>query len=65
MMALLLGKCPQPKGLKKNVDQAIGGFVGVILGAVITAGIAAGVNYLLVGLIVIKTHISCEFGSNA
>jgi hypothetical protein len=27
----------------KNVDQAIVGFVGVVLGAVITAGIAAGV----------------------
>jgi hypothetical protein len=32
----------------KNVDQAIVGFVGVLLGAVITAGIAAGTNYLLV-----------------
>jgi hypothetical protein len=32
----------------KNVDQAIIGFVGVVLGAVITAGIAAGANYLLV-----------------
>src|ERR1019366_5939541 len=32
----------------KNVDQAIVGFVGVVLGAVITAGIAAGANYLLV-----------------
>jgi len=32
----------------KNVDQAIVGFVGVLLGAVITAGIAAGANYLLV-----------------
>ena len=29
----------------KNVDQAIVGFVGVVLGAVITAGIAAGANY--------------------
>jgi hypothetical protein len=27
------------------VDQAIVGFVGVVLGAVITAGIAAGANY--------------------
>jgi hypothetical protein len=32
----------------KNVDQAIVGFVGVLLGAVIAAGIAAGANYLLV-----------------
>src|SRR5208282_4414597 len=32
----------------KNVDQAIIGFMGVVLGAVITAGIAAGANYLLV-----------------
>jgi hypothetical protein len=35
-------------GRIKNVDQAIVGFVGVLLGAVITAGIAAGANYLLV-----------------
>ena len=32
----------------RNVDQAIVGFVGVVLGAVITAGITAGANYLLV-----------------